>query len=614
MPKGSKRTSKSKGSKGSKGSKNAKGSKAGKGKEKTSLSPEELEQQCFGRRLYENTEAVFVKRSKNIVLFCQRIHIYEILHLLPEIFTEIKPFGDSDTKNDSRKSKSSKGSKGKASKGKGARKSKKKEASKKGKGGKGSKKGEAKSKAESVVVEETPEDLEFEAALLVGAVAFPICLVNNGGKIYVEVSADFAYYDYAKEPPYPASVVCKACCYKDAYSVYPINVDRLPPYLEFTQNMVVKIKEEYPSGWHVFPFYFDLSGKPDSVLFSRPGFMRQNTGLFWTIRAFAGMSKSCIPPPENEASMNFYKFTIAPVVKPSVNRPSVKLDYNRWRCLEDEGALRLSASLSKDVYYQGEEIEVNVAISNDSARHSVVAMSVCVEQVYKLNSEIPHDNSIPLAIIYVRGGEMGLPVGPKNKGWSNTFNLLPVFNPRKYNLAMDGRMPQDHKAFLAESTVIVQKDKVKIEEPKPPQPEDEAEKKGSKGSKKGKGKTKGKGKSAGKNNSKSSKADKSKKGKKAKGSKGKGSISKAKGNADEKKPDEATEKPKEDENCKPEQYKEVTTIIGRQECRIIDISYEVVVRLTLGNEGGQPMVRVPFVLTRNSRYIDKLLLMMSTNH
>lgn len=566
----------------SKGSKKSKASKAGqnsKGKAKNSLTPEELEKLCFGRHPYADIDAIFTKRSANIALFCQKLYIYEIWNHLPEIFTEIKPLGDSTSKEGSQKEGKSK-SNGSKSKSGGKSKVKKASKSSKSKGSQGRKIGneqpKEKSYDEPIMVEDLPDMPECEKALLVGAVAFPYCLTSGGAKIYVEVTADFVYCDYARKPPYPPAILCKTRCYRDIVQVFQPDIDHLPPFLPFIQNLVTKVKEEYPKGWHAYPFVFDLTSKPDSVLFSRPYYLKRNTGVFWMLRAFAGMTEFCTPSPENEVLMDFYKFTLTPVAKPSVTRPSVSLNYSRWSCLEDQGSLTLSASLSKDVFYQGEEVEVSVTISNDSVRHSVVDLSLCVEQTTQFHSEVPHVNSIPLAIVFVRTGEMGLPIGPKNKGWMNTFKLRPVYDASKHNIVVDGRMSKDEKIFLAESTVVVGQEMVKIEEPQP-NPEDVKSK---------------------------SKKD----GKSSKKSKGKGKNSSKKGKTPEK---EVEEPPLENKpEYQPVRYDKKTLITTRQDCRIIDVSYEVVVRLTLGNEAGQPMVRLPFVLTRNSRYIDKLPLRM----
>ncbi|VDN40003.1 unnamed protein product [Dibothriocephalus latus] len=56
--------------------------------------------------------------------------------------------------------------------------------------------------------------------------------------------------------------------------------------------------------------------------------------------------------------------------------------------------------------------------------------------------------------------------------------------------------------------------------------------------------------------------------------------------------------------------KEVNVLVGSQVCRNVIVSYEAVVRCTIrtmtGEEAGAPTLRVPFILSRNSRYIDKL--------
>ncbi|KAM7534005.1 hypothetical protein Aperf_G00000113756 [Anoplocephala perfoliata] len=579
----------------SKGSRKARASKAGQGskeKAKSSLTPEGLEKLCFGRHPYADTDAAFTKRSMNIALFCQNLYIYEIWNRLPDIFTEIEPLGDAASKEGSQKESKSK-SNGSKSKSGGKSKGKKTSKASKSKSSQGKKNGQGqlkeKSYDEPVIVDDLPDMPECEKALLIGAVAFPYCLTASGAKIYVEVTADFVYCDYARKPPYPPGILCKTRCYHNIVQVFQPDIEHLPLFLPFTQNLVAKVKEEFPKGWHAYPFLFDLTSKPDTVLFSRPYYSSRNTGLFWTLRAFAGMTEFCTPSPENEVLMDFYKFTLTPVAKPSVTRPSVSLNYSRWSCLEDQGSLTLSASLSKDVFYQGEEVEVTVTISNDSVRHSVVEMTLCVEQTTEFHSEIPHTNRIALAIVFVRTGDLGLPIGPKNRGWVNTFRLRPVYDPSKYNIAVDGRMSKDKKIFLAESTVVVDQEWIKVEEAQPNPEKDKSKSK--KNGKKSNGKEKGSKKGSGKGSKSSSKENKTPKNDKV---------------------DEPSLENKPE--CQPPpllvRYDKKNVITTRQECRIIDVSYEVVVRLTLGNGAGQPMVSLPFVLTRNSRYVDKLPLRM----
>ncbi|KAL7058845.1 hypothetical protein AAHC03_012900 [Spirometra sp. Aus1] len=558
--------------KGGKGSKNSKG-KGSKG------SPErlaEIEKTIFGRERYDAMDSIFIRKSKNIVLFAPKIHIYEVWNRLPPVQKpkQEEPPGGGGGKSTS----SPKGSKKSPKKGKSPKKSK----SPKNSPGKGSsaKTGEG--------APEEPQS-EYERALLIGSVAVPKTLLKPGDKLFVEVTADFVYYDYSKVPPFPPAVVSNVRCYRDFYYIFPYNFDRPTPFTVFAQHMLIKVHDEYPHGWYSYAFLFDLTRKPDSIFFTRPYHVENISGLKWTLRAFAARTEYCIPPPENEVSMTFYKYTIAPVLFPSVERPISTVNYTRYACLQDTGSLAITAQLDRDVYYQGDTVNITVSISNDSSRHIVSAITVCIEQNCRLVSEIPHTYSIRIGEIYIGPGEFGLPVNPKNKGWSKEFNIRPMYDRSLRNLVVDGRMVRDHKIFLAESTVIMRADIVKLEPPpEPPASGSKSPKKGSKGSPKGASKGKG-----------------GSKGSKGKGSKGKGS--KGKGSPKEKTPPAV---PPEPSPPPPILEKEVNVLVDNQVCRTAIISYEAVVRCTIrtpaGDEGGAPSVRVPFLLSRNSRYFDKL--------
>ncbi|TPP66943.1 hypothetical protein FGIG_11857 [Fasciola gigantica] len=55
---------------------------------------------------------------------------------------------------------------------------------------------------------------------------------------------------------------------------------------------------------------------------------------------------------------------------------------------------------------------------------------------------------------------------------------------------------------------------------------------------------------------------------------------------------------------------ELNQLTSKQACRSVFIAYDVVVRLNLrtplGDEAGHPEVRLPFILTRETQYLDKL--------
>nr|VZI36979.1 unnamed protein product [Spirometra erinaceieuropaei] len=530
-------------------------SKGSKGSKASPEALEALEKAIFGRERYDDMDSVFFRRSKNMILYAHKIHLYEVWNQLPPLQPQAA--------DEAGRSASPKGSKG----------------SKKSNSPKSKSPGKSKS-GSPVPAGDEPPKAELEKAILMGAVAVPKELsLDPAEKIFVEVAADFTYYDYSKVPPFPPAVVSKLRLFRDFCHIFPLDFDRPVPYTVFEQDMIKKVHQELPAGWHCYAFQFDLTRLPDSLFFSRPYHVENITGLSWTLRAFSAKLDYCQPLPENEVSMTFYKYTIAPVVTPSAERPICSMEYNRFACLEDQGDLVITAQLDRDVYYHGDTVNVTVNISNDSARHVVSAITVCIEQNCKLVNEIPHTFTVRIGEIYIGSGEFGLPVNPKNKGWSKEFNIRPMYDRSLYNLVVDGRMSRDNKIFLAESTVIMRADKVKIEPP----PEEPAGRKSPKSGSKGSKDT---------SNKKASK-DSSKK----------GSPKEAKGSP------QPTAPPEEPEPVQPLE-KEVNVLVGSQVCRNAIISYEAVVRCTIrtmtGEEGGAPSLRVPFILSRNSRYIDKL--------
>lgn len=537
---------------------------------------EEIDKACFGRVRYQDMDSIFVKRSPQIVLFMQKLHMYEIWNELPPLQPPSIEDGDAKSKGSKKgKSKGSKGSKGSGKKS--PKKSKSPKASKSPK----------KSGGGDEFEEDFSNKPEYEKAILVGAVAIPKTAIKPDEKLFVEISAEFTYYDYSSMPPYPHAIVFKNRLYHDYYHIYPYNYERPTPFMVFSQEMILKVNEEYPHGWHSYAFQFDITRLPDSLFMTRPKRWERNSGIHWNCRAYIAKAHYCIPDPCKEVCMMFYKYTIAPVLRPTSERPSSQMTYTRAACMSDDGGLVLTAMLERDVYYQGEEINVAVQISNDSKRTAVCGISVMIEQTSTVNRQIPHEIHIPVGEVIAMEGERGLPISPKNKGWSETFAIRPVCDVySKYNLAVDGRMSRDKNIFLAESSVMLRYNRVKVEPPPP-----EVSKKGSKASKGSKG-------SKGKNKNNASK-----------GSKGKGK----KGSKESKKNSKSKEDaPKLDDNCPPpEEFKEVNTLAVDQICRDVSVTYQAVVRLTLKSidgdgEGGTPMVRVPFILSRNSRYLDRL--------
>ncbi|KAF6770602.1 hypothetical protein AHF37_09139 [Paragonimus kellicotti] len=180
--------------------------------------------------------------------------------------------------------------------------------------------------------------------------------------------------------------------------------------------------------------------------------------------------------------------------------------------------------------------------------------------------------------IYYHGQEIKVKIQIENNSSRHVVDTVAVFVEQTYRLFH--QFPHDSSIPLGEvllKSVIIQE---------PDEPTD--------------GKTSPKGSPKGK---KSSPKDKSpQKGKKSPRDKSPGKGAKA--------PPIPIEEPAQTETKPTMTIKEINILTNKQACRSATVAYDVVVRLNLrlanGEESGHPMVRLPFILTRETRFLDKL--------
>ncbi|CAH8561938.1 unnamed protein product [Dicrocoelium dendriticum] len=517
---------------------------------------EEFQRKYFARKRYNTMDVVFTQKSPAISLYVRSIHLYEIWNRLPP-FEQFCNSNDEEINTSNRSPKSS------------PKKSPKK-------GG----------TANQKVDEEEIQKPEYEPAEITGVVAVHKSHIHIKNKLFVEITAKFKYIGHAKVPPFPDNVASECQCFRDVQVVYPVNFDLDTKLADFSQQLIFKLRKSLGKGHRFFPFTFDVTRKPDSLFFTRPYYPDYSSGLFWNLRAYIAHEENCNPLPNEEVSMEFFKYTIAPVLSRLALRETPVVEYKRFSTMDDTGDLILAAQLERDTYYQGQEIKVKIQIENNSSRHVIEAIAVFVEQTYRIFHQFPHDYSIPLGEVLLKGSDSGLPIQPRGRNWTKEVSVKPVYDRTKYNLAIDGKMPVDNKIFLANSTVIMMKEQMyalKIQEP-------EVKKVSPKGSPTSK--------------RKSPESKKSPKGKK--------STSPGKVASKTSPVAEAAEQPTPQEKPQIEsKMNEVNTLTNKQVCRSATIAYDVVVRLNLrtptNDESGHPMVRLPFILTRETRYLDKLL-------
>ncbi|VEL12561.1 unnamed protein product [Protopolystoma xenopodis] len=501
------------------------------------------EDAIFARKRYDTMDTIFARKKENIKLYVKSIHIYEVWNKVPAY----EQFCNSNKGSSPNKSKGS------------PKKSPKAAAS-----------------ARPSIGNEEEEKPEYEPALVSGVVAVKLPLIQNNNKLFVEASCEFRYLGHSKVPPYPEAIATSSKSFKIASFIFPYNFESPTPLTDFGQQMTNKLRDELGREFKAYPFQIEITQAPDSIFFNRPFTKEYTSGLFWTLRAFTARKDYCEPLPENEVVMEFFKYTICPKIASQMLRESDPVESIRYGAQGDSGSLLLIAQLDRDIYFLGEEINVGIKIENSSARHIVHSIGVYVEQTYRIRHQIPQDVSTSIGEVIISSGDSGLPLQPRTKLWTKQVALRPHYE-NKYNLATDGRMAIDGKIMLAGSTIIMATRQ--IEENKssvaPPYEKESKEK----------------------NKPPEAKAGKPKKSP---------SPKKKQLPAAKEKQIDSESKSKEMKNT----VRQVRTLTNEQICRSIFVSYDVVVRLNLrtvsGDEGGNPSVRVPFILTRESRYLDKL--------
>lgn len=531
-----------------------KGGRASPGKGKP-VRDEEASKRAFARKRYDTMDAIFVQKGPNVSIYAKSIHLYEIWNNIPPV--------ESFSNSNSTKKSSPKTPKG----------SPNKKASPKGKG----------ADAKSHAGERDDIQPQYEPALITGIVVTNKKNLRTGKLLYLDVNADFQYLAHGKVPPFPDTVGSRCRCFHETKLLAPVTFDTDKETSQFCQMLISEFRKKMPRGTRFFPFEFNVTRKPDSVFFTRPYHAEFHSGLFWNLHAYLTTAPECAPLPDEEITMEFYKYTITPSLLSISTRDPSSMEYIRYSTLDDTGDLVLQAKLDRDVYYQGQDINVQIQVENGSSRHVIHSVTVFVEQTYRLFHQFPHDSSIPLGEVVLRAGEGGLPIAPRSKMWTKTVTVKPVYDQTKYNLAIDGKMPVDGKVFLANSTVIMLATQVPVViEEAPAATERGRSPKGSPGTK-----------------------NKSPKSQSPKGS------SKSPKKASTVKETPAVEQ--KEEKPIPLQVvtmKEVNSLTNKQSCRSIFIAYDVVVRLNIrtpqGDESGHPTVRVPFVLTKETRFLDKL--------
>lgn len=222
----------------------------------------------------------------------------------------------------------------------------------------------------------------------------------------------------------------------------PSRVAVIQPLTRLQERLVKKL------GRNAIPFYFKMphESPPSVTLQQGPGETGKPCGIEYELSIFATRDLKEISK-RDSVKLRIRKVMYAPV-QPS-KQPMVEV------CKEfmmSPNKLHLEVSLDKDIYHHGENIAVNVHVSNNSQK-SVKKVKVSIRQITDICLFSPASFKWTVAELE---SEEGFPIGPGST-LSKVYYLTPRLanNIEKRGLALDGRLKHE-ETTLASSTLLSQ--------------------------------------------------------------------------------------------------------------------------------------------------------------
>ncbi|XP_074113122.1 beta-arrestin protein kurtz isoform X4 [Cotesia typhae] len=153
--------------------------------------------------------------------------------------------------------------------------------------------------------------------------------------------------------------------------IYPPTNEEQPPKLTRLQERLIK-----KLGKNAYPFYFKLPPNSPASVTLQPAICEPGKayGVDYELIVFVGESKDGRPLKRSTVRLAIRKIMYAP--SRQGEQPSVEVSKE---FLMSRNRLHLEASLDKELYHHGENIEVNVHIANNSNR-TVKKIKVSVRQ------------------------------------------------------------------------------------------------------------------------------------------------------------------------------------------------------------------------------------------
>lgn len=269
--------------------------------------------------------------------------------------------------------------------------------------------------------------------------------VKDGRKVYAHVLAAFRY---GREDLDVLGLTFRKDLFLATAQVYPPKAEECNQQLTRLQERLIK-----KLGEHAHPFKFQLPpGSPSSVtLQPAPGDTGKPCGVDYELKTYVveekkdEKEKEEKPHKRDTVRLAIRKITYAPE-RP---QPQPFIDGEK-EFMMSQYPLHVEASLDKGMYYHGENIHVNVAISNRSNK-TVKKIKITVRQFADICLFSTAQYKCPVAVLE---SEDGFPVGQSGT-MSKVFQLTPKLedNRDKRGLALDGKLKHED-TNLASSTIL----------------------------------------------------------------------------------------------------------------------------------------------------------------
>ncbi|XP_061097084.1 S-arrestin a [Conger conger] len=256
-------------------------------------------------------------------------------------------------------------------------------------------------------------------------------------KAYVTLSCTFRY------GPEDADVIGLKFwreIYQRTHQVYPPLLDREKSTHTKTQEKLL-----HKLGVNAYPFFFELPDNLPCSVALQPALtdVDKHCAVEFEVKAFSAKNQDEKPQKRSTVKMMIRKVQHAP--DQSGPAPSLQTAYD---FVMSEKPLLVEASLDKQLYYHGENIDVHLSITNDSSR-TVKGVTVLVEQVANVVLFYNDSYTEPVAM------EQFSDTVASGDKLDKVYTILPLLanNRDKKGIALDGKLKYEDTNLASTSIV-----------------------------------------------------------------------------------------------------------------------------------------------------------------